>query len=237
MFAHQFVRRARSLQNKGRVLLVSGLGGAFGRGASAGAELRIAGGGPALAKTLYEEWPEVVAKAIDLPRDRSARELAALLFAELAVPGGRMEVGYPNGQRTIFRTEAAAIDITCAPRDALPDGAVILVTGGARGITAEVLHPLARPGVTLVLAGRTPLPGPEDATLVELKTEAALRTHLISQSARRRRDAATTRHRTERASDPAQPRDQRQYRGAARGRCRGLLSASRTCAIRPRPLR
>ena len=59
---------------------------------------------------------------------------------------------------------------------------MILVTGGARGITAEVLHPLARPGVTLVLAGRTPLPGPEDATLIELKTEAALRTHLIAKA-------------------------------------------------------
>jgi NAD(P)-dependent dehydrogenase (short-subunit alcohol dehydrogenase family) len=171
-----------SLQARGRILLVSGLGGAFGRDATAGAELRVAGGGPALAKTLREEWPEAMAKAIDLPRDRTARELAGLLFAELAYTGGRIEVGYPHGRRTIFRTESAEIDVTSAPRDALPDGAVILATGGARGITAEVLHPLARPGITLVLAGRSPLPTPDTPALAELKTETALRAHLIGEA-------------------------------------------------------
>ncbi len=181
LLPHQFVRRVSSLQAKGRVLLVSGLGGAFGRGDSASAEVFVAGGGPALAKTLREEWPEVIAKAIDLPRDRAVRELAGLIFAELAFAGGRIEAGYPNAQRTIFRTEAAEIDLKSAPRDALPNGAVILATGGARGITAEVLYPLARPGVTLVLAGRSPLPAPEKPALAELKTEAALRAHLIAQ--------------------------------------------------------
>ena len=39
----------------------------------------------------------------------------------------------------------------------------MLATGGARGITAEVLRPLARSGVTLVLVGRTPFPDGEDA--------------------------------------------------------------------------
>jgi acyl transferase domain-containing protein len=182
LLPHQFVRHFSSfLQASGRILLVSGLGGAFGRGASAGAELRVAGGGPALAKTLREEWPNVSAKAVDLPRDRSARELTGLLFAELAVGGGRIEVGYPDGRRTVFRTEAAEIDLTATPRDALPDGAVILATGGARGITAEVLHTLARPGVTLWLAGRS-APAPEDPTLAELKTIGALRAHLIAQA-------------------------------------------------------
>ena len=182
LFPHQFVRHFSSFQASGRILLVSGLGGAFGRGASAGAELRVAGGGPALAKTLREEWPDVMAKAVDLPRDRSARELADLLFAELAVAGGRIEVGYPDGRRTVFRTEAADIDLIAASRDALPDGAVILATGGARGITAEVLHTLARPGITLWLAGRSPLRAPEDPALAELKTNAALRAHLFAQA-------------------------------------------------------
>ena len=182
LLPHQFVRRILSLQAKGRVLLVSGLGGAFGRGASAGAEVRVAGGGPALAKTLREEWPEVIAKAIDLPRNLTARQLAGFVFAELAFAGGRIEVGYPNGRRTIFRTEAAEIDRKSKPRDALPNGAVILATGGARGITAEVLHPLARPGVTLVLAGRSQLPAPEAPALAELKIETALRAHLITQA-------------------------------------------------------
>ena len=182
LFPHQFVRHVASLRAGGRVLLVSGLGGAFGREASCGTELRIAGGGPALAKTLCEEWPEIVAKAIDLPRDQNPRELARLLFAELAVGGGRIEVGYPAGRRTIFCTEAAEIAVaSVVPRDALPDGAVVLATGGARGITAEVLRPLARPGTTLVLVGRSPLPESEDPAFAELTTDAALRAHLIAQ--------------------------------------------------------
>ncbi len=182
LFAHQFVRRVSSLQARGRVVLVSGLGGSFGRQMAAGTGVRIAGGGPALAKTLREEWPQVLAKAVDLPRDLSAREAAGLIFAELAATGGRVEVGYPNGRRTIFRTEPAEIDLKSAPRDALPNGAVMLATGGARGITAEALHALARPGVTLVLAGRTPLPEPEGPALANLKTEAALRAHLIGEA-------------------------------------------------------
>jgi acyl transferase domain-containing protein/NAD(P)-dependent dehydrogenase (short-subunit alcohol dehydrogenase family) len=180
--AHQFLRRARSLQTNGRVLLISGLGGAFGRAASGDGGLRIAGGGPALAKTVHEEWPGVLAKAIDLPRDRPAPELAGLIFAELGVGGSRIEVGYPNGKRTIFRTEAAEIDTTSPPREALPDGAVVLVTGGARGITAEVLRPLARAGITLVLAGRSPLPRNEEPALAQLKSEKDLRAHLIARA-------------------------------------------------------
>jgi acyl transferase domain-containing protein/NAD(P)H-dependent flavin oxidoreductase YrpB (nitropropane dioxygenase family)/NAD(P)-dependent dehydrogenase (short-subunit alcohol dehydrogenase family) len=183
LLPHQFVRHIASLKTGGRILLVSGLGGTFGRGASSGTELRIAGGGPALAKTLHEEWPGVVAKAIDLPRDRNPGELARLLFTELAVGGGRIEVGYPGGRRTIFRTEAAEIGVaSVTPRDALPDGAVVLATGGARGITAEVLRPLVRPGITLVLVGRSPLPESEEPAFAELKTDAALRAHLIAQA-------------------------------------------------------
>jgi NAD(P)-dependent dehydrogenase (short-subunit alcohol dehydrogenase family)/acyl carrier protein len=183
LFPHQFVRRVRSLQQpQRRILLISGLGGTFGRSPAAAADFCIAGGGAALAKTLRQECPGVVAKAIDLPRDRPVRELAGLLFAELAAEGDRIEVGYQNGRRTIFRTEAAEIQTVCAHRNALPDGSVILATGGARGITAEVLHALARPGITLVLAGRSPQPEPEPPAVAVKKTERALRAYLIAQA-------------------------------------------------------
>ena len=182
LFPHQFLRRVTSLQQQGRILLVSGLGGTFGRSPAASTDFRIAGGGPALAKTLHQECPGVIAKAIDLPRDRPMSELATLLFAELATAGGRIEVGYPDGKRTIFRTEASEIERKSPYRDALPDGAVVLATGGARGITAEVLHALARPGITIVLAGRSALPEPELPELAEIKTEHALRAHLITRA-------------------------------------------------------
>jgi NAD(P)-dependent dehydrogenase (short-subunit alcohol dehydrogenase family)/acyl carrier protein len=166
---HDLLRKlAGSLAESGRVLLASGLGGYFGRSVTAPKGLRIQGGGPGLVKCLREEWPAVIAKAVDLDPARSLEENAGHLFEELAVSGGRLEVGYPGGRRTVFRTEAAELDAGLPARDALPQGAVVLATGGARGITAEVLRPLARPGVTLIVAGRTPLPGDEDRRFVGL---------------------------------------------------------------------
>ena len=160
------------------MLIVSGLGGRFGRGVSVPAGVSVQGGGPGLVKCLKEEWPRVIAKAVDLDPARSADDNARDLFAELAVPGGRLEIGYPDGRRTIFRTEAAELDPGLPARDALPEGAVVLATGGARGITAEALRPLARSGVTLVLVGRTPLPGSEDARYADVPAD-RLRGRLI----------------------------------------------------------
>ena len=67
---------------------------------------------------------------------------------------------------------------TCRSATPCPKGAVVLATGGARGITAETLRPLARQGVTLVLAGRTALPGSEDPRFAGIEA-GALRAELI----------------------------------------------------------
>ncbi len=175
----QLLRRlAVSLAKNGRVLVASGLGGLFGRGATAPQGIRIAGGGPGLVKCLREEWPQIVAKAVDLDASLGPADNARHLFAELAVAGGRLEIGYPGGRRTIFRTEAAELEPTLPAREALPQGAVVLATGGARGITAETLRPLARPGVTLVLVGRTHLPDAEDARFARIEA-GGLRAELI----------------------------------------------------------
>jgi NAD(P)-dependent dehydrogenase (short-subunit alcohol dehydrogenase family) len=63
----------------------------------------------------------------------------------------------------------------------LPTDAVILATGGARGITAEILRPFAKPGVTLVLIGRSPLPLAEDGALAAVKA-GDLRKHLLAEA-------------------------------------------------------
>ncbi len=170
------------LEKGGKILLVSGLGGLFGRGASTPQGIFAQGGGPGLAKSLKEEWPLASVKAVDLDTSLSAEANARVLFNELAIAGGRLEVGYPRGRRTIFRTEPAPLPPGAPIRHELPERAVLLATGGARGITAEALRPLARPGVTLVLAGRTPLPAAEDPRFASISTS-ALRAALI-QSAR-----------------------------------------------------
>jgi NAD(P)-dependent dehydrogenase (short-subunit alcohol dehydrogenase family) len=53
---------------------------------------------------------------------------------------------------------------------------VILVTGGARGVTAEAAVALAETyGPTMILTGRTPTPGPEPDWLAGLTTEAEIK--------------------------------------------------------------
>ena len=69
-----------------------------------------------------------------------------------------MEVGLRDGARRTIAPEPAPVE--GRPDAGLLDaGDVLLVTGGARGITAEATVALAQaaPGLTLVLVGRTPL--------------------------------------------------------------------------------
>src|SRR5207244_9557571 len=70
--------------------------------------------------------------------------------------------------RTVRR--AGSQTVSLGPKD------VILVTGGARGVTAEAAVALAETyAPTLVLTGRTPAPGPEPEYLAGLTTETEMK--------------------------------------------------------------
>ena len=142
------------------VVSVSALGGLFGRDGRIGPGLSLQGGAVGMIKSLYEERPTLRVKAIDTDPRETVGSVTDALFAELQLAGGRQEVGYPGGRRTIFRTVAAQADVDDVRRADLR-GIVVLATGGARGITAEVLRELAQPGNTLVLTGRSPSPADE----------------------------------------------------------------------------
>ena len=108
-------------------------------------------------------------------------EKAGQILAELALLGGRIEVGYPEGKRHVFKTVPAAAEV---PQDAPAPARVVLATGGARGITAETLRTLAGPGVVLVLTGRSPRPDAaatlrDDPALAALLTEQELARHFV----------------------------------------------------------
>lgn len=175
------------LNARGRLLTVSGMGGRFGRDFAAdgpAAGFSAAAGLVGLVKTLNLEWnPEnktdgFWGKAVDLDPNQAPDALADALFQELARPGDRFEVGYPDGARTVFDTRAAPL--ATAPIRLEPGADwVILATGGARGITAEVLYELAPYRPTLILIGRSPLAEPEPEPWRGLKTAAELRGHFI----------------------------------------------------------
>jgi acyl transferase domain-containing protein/NAD(P)H-dependent flavin oxidoreductase YrpB (nitropropane dioxygenase family)/NADP-dependent 3-hydroxy acid dehydrogenase YdfG len=153
------------LADDAHVFSLSALGGLFGRGAGEARGLSLQGGAVGLLKSLREERPALRVKAVDVDPARPLTSLAAELMQELELVGGRQEVGYPGGLRTVFRTVPAAAVLDAARRDPLRS-LVVLATGGARGVTAETLRELALPGNTLVLTGRSPLTDEPEALAV-----------------------------------------------------------------------
>ncbi len=178
------------LREGGRLLTVSGLGGCFGRDGVSKPDEGFPGGAglTGLVKTLNLEWnpdldhPGFIGKALDFDPADDPEQLAALVFQELALPGGRREVGYPGGIRTLFRTVPASLSPLPAPLRQPDAQWVVLATGGARGITAETLRELAPFRLTLVLLGRTPQPEIESAATRDLPGAAALRRYFIAQA-------------------------------------------------------
>ena len=161
------------------VITASDLGGLYGRDGSSDGAMRLAGGGVGTLKSFRAEHETLRVKAVDLDPARDAAALAADLLGEMELEGGRQEVGYPAGRRTVFRTTAEAVATEPARETALTD-LVVLATGGARGITAETLRELARPGNTLVLTGRSPLED-EPVGIAALGDAASLRDHFVAE--------------------------------------------------------
>jgi len=148
----------------GLLVAATAMGGAYGLDLSSAQPFFPGQGGlTGLIKTLAREWPAARCRAIDFDAESSAADRAALLIQEMAGADDEVEIGYRDMLRLAVRPLPAALDGGAAPR-AVPDSSwVILVTGGARGITAEIAHELAvRYRPTLILAGRSPLPGPAE---------------------------------------------------------------------------
>ncbi len=148
------------------VLAATSMGGTFGLEADAAAsdleprQAVLTG----FVKSLAHEWEGVRVTALDLDAEAAEPARAARhVTDELLAADGLVEVGHRDGRRmTVTLAEADAL--RREPVLELGAEAVVLVTGGARGITAATALELARRHrPTLVLAGRTALPdGDED---------------------------------------------------------------------------
>ncbi|WP_308114711.1 SDR family NAD(P)-dependent oxidoreductase [Streptomyces sp. ISL-12] len=147
---------AGRLRADGGVLVtVQDTGGDF--GLSGGGDHPVRGALAALARTAAREWPSAAVKAIDCARTgRTDQEVAAAVAAELTGGGPAVTVGLPaDGSRTVPLPRPAEPG---PPLPRVTADSVIVVTGGARGVTAEAVRALAaahRP--KLVLLGRTAL--------------------------------------------------------------------------------
>jgi NAD(P)-dependent dehydrogenase (short-subunit alcohol dehydrogenase family) len=144
----------------GWFLNVTGLGGQFGLGEEEIPAVTAAGT-LGIAKTLQREYPRLRVKNLDVDPHMPGDVLATRLIQELTAADDLMEVGLTRqGRWRPYLKESIALPGT-APAAEERD-AVVLVTGGAYGVTAAVARGLAaalRP--RLILVGRSPLPAPE----------------------------------------------------------------------------
>ncbi len=161
---------------------VTRMGGRFGLN-GVGKTCPISGGIAGLIKTADKEWPGVSCKAIDVKMSNNIRKLANNVVDE-CLSEGVLEVGIVNNQRYILDLNEAVIDGNkiSAPLNAQD---VVVVTGGARGVTARTALALAETCQTnLLLLGRSEQPEPEAAWLAELGTEAEIKKALLAQDSK-----------------------------------------------------
>ncbi|MBU1082490.1 MAG: SDR family NAD(P)-dependent oxidoreductase, partial [Spirochaetes bacterium] len=137
----------------------------------------ISGGLAGLAKTAGHEFPEVNCKAIDIPT--AAKNTASKIVEEIFYDGA-VEVGINNNGLYTLKTVEEKLGNE-GKNLAINAADTIFVTGGARGVTAEVAVAVAgRFGTTMVLVGRSAPPKEEPDWLACLDDERAIKRGIIS---------------------------------------------------------
>ena len=131
------------------------------------------GGLAGLLKSAAREWTQARCRAIDAAPSLGVDETAKLLVKELGFEGPVEAALSAAGVRAVTLVERA---VPSAGREPLAPGDAVIVTGGARGVTAAAALALARVfKPRLVLVGRSPVPGTEPSYLSASRSEAELR--------------------------------------------------------------
>jgi phosphopantetheine--protein transferase-like protein len=158
---------------------VTGMGGRLGFD-RATSPLPVCGAVCGLTKGLAREWPDANVRVVDVPRDGLYPDLCQQILAETFSDVRSLEVGLLGGVRYLpVAVDSSEIighgagDSVAPTRDS-----VILVTGGAKGITSRIAMDLARRfNCKLALVGRTELTydDPLSIDMDEAKAEAERR--------------------------------------------------------------
>ncbi|AUS80084.1 beta keto-acyl synthase [Actinoalloteichus sp. AHMU CJ021] len=159
----------RATERGGLLVTVQDTGGDFGLDGGDPARAWL-GGLAALARTAAREWPLASVRALDCARGgRGPEQIAEALVTELTVGGATPAVGLrADGSRVVPVPVPAAV-VPDVDQSRVGPGSVIVVTGGARGVTAAAMRAMAEEHQPyLALIGRTELveepPGLDGAT-------------------------------------------------------------------------
>jgi len=153
---------------------VTRLGGGFALGVADASIEPISAALAGIVKTASHEWPQVSCKVVDLGRPlRHKSELSEDLADELLREGPLEVAMNAAGRQTVALHHQP---VPAAASTPLSEGDIVVITGGARGVTAEVAVALAqhyRP--TLLLLGRSAAPADEPAWLHGLSDDGAMK--------------------------------------------------------------
>ncbi|WP_240805398.1 type I polyketide synthase [Streptomyces sp. A1547] len=141
------------------------------------------------ARSAALEFPGSLIRAVEVGAKEDPERVAAQLLAELGdVHGDGSSVGYTADGVRITRRPVPA-PLAAASGDGAPPldaRSVVLLTGGARGITARTALALARAtGCHVELVGRTPLPAAGADRFAQATDRVALRAALIADGLRK----------------------------------------------------
>ena len=159
-----FVRAREATGGGARwIVAATGLGGRFGLRPGSRVAPPVAAGVSGLLKSLKKERPELDVRAIDLDPTEAVEQLAEHVLSELLADDGNVEVGYLAGERHTIVVAARPSSMPPPVPLTVDRESVVLLTGGARGITARVALAMARRfRCKLELVGRSPLPVEEE---------------------------------------------------------------------------
>ncbi|MGH7168846.1 MAG: SDR family NAD(P)-dependent oxidoreductase, partial [Gemmataceae bacterium] len=197
LLARGFADELQRASDTGSALLLAAtaLGGSFGSGADA--QLAddfspVQGGIAGLIKSLAHEWPHVLVRVVDVDHRAPADRLAAVLLAELSDTAGPIEIGYQGERRLTLQCLPSPLEESPNAPPPLDHDSTVLLTGGARGITAAVALELARRyQPNLILVGRSPLPEEsEEPDSAGITGAAELKAALIARLRREGRPAS-----------------------------------------------
>ena len=172
------VLRRAALQGGALLCSVTALGGGFALDAPPPEDVDPTGGAwGGMLKTAAAEWTDVSCRTIDV--DPSREGIAAEIVRH-ALSRGPVEIGLgPDGPQTVV-LERRSIKRGADPRFLGSDDTV-LITGGARGVTAEVAVAMAEAGQPrLILMGRSPEPEKEPDWLIGLNGEAEIKRAILT---------------------------------------------------------
>lgn len=149
----------------------------------------LCGGLAGLVKTADLEWDKVQCTAFDLPEDPGFAISQAHTIVGLMAAHGAVEVGI-NTQGVVV---PRSIETPAIPGDAkITEKDIFLITGGARGVTAQCALELATCfSPTIILAGRSAPPTPEPQWLQPLLNEGEIKKAMLTHHFKNQRPTPT----------------------------------------------